>query len=46
MRYITFGGVGFEKAMSSVLKVPRQCPLVLVVRVKHMIGIQNLNLWR
>jgi hypothetical protein len=35
------------KNLSSVLKVPRQRPLVLPVRVKHLTGI-NLNLisWR
>jgi hypothetical protein len=29
--------------MSSISKVPRQCPLVLLAGVKHLIGI-NLDL--
>jgi hypothetical protein len=32
-------GVGVKKTISSVLKVPRQCPLVLLVGVKHMLRI-------
>jgi hypothetical protein len=28
-----------EKNLSSVLKVPKQCPLVLPVSVKHLTGI-------
>jgi hypothetical protein len=30
---------GKEKNLSSVLKVPRQCPFVLAVRVNHLTGI-------
>jgi hypothetical protein len=28
-----------EKNLSTVLKVPRQCPLVLPLEVKHLTGI-------
>jgi hypothetical protein len=28
-----------QETMSPVFKVPRQCPLVLLVEVMHMIGI-------
>jgi hypothetical protein len=28
-----------QEIISPVLKVPRQCPLVLLVEVMHMIGI-------
>jgi hypothetical protein len=31
-----------EKNLSSVLKVPRHCPLVLPVRVKHLTGITEV----
>jgi hypothetical protein len=30
---------GGEEVICSVLKVPRQCPLVLLVEVMHIIGI-------
>jgi hypothetical protein len=33
-----FGG-GAEKTIYSIQKVPRHCPLVLLIGVKHMIGI-------
>jgi hypothetical protein len=32
-------GGGVQKSLSSVQKVPRQCQLVLLLGVKHMIGI-------
>jgi hypothetical protein len=28
-----------EKNLTSVLKVPRQCPLILPVGIKHLTGI-------
>jgi hypothetical protein len=36
--YIWGGG---EETISSVLKVPRQCPLVLLVDLMHMKGIDS-----
>jgi hypothetical protein len=39
--YIWGGG----ETISPVLKVPRQCPLVLLIEVNHMIGI-NFLIWR
>jgi hypothetical protein len=33
---------GREKDLSSVLKVPRQCPFVLPVGVKHLTGIRKV----
>jgi hypothetical protein len=41
VRDTTMGG-GIKKNLSWGLKVPRQCPLVLLVGVKHLIRI-NLN---
>jgi hypothetical protein len=38
VRDTTFEGEG-QETISPVLKVPRQCPLVLLVEVIHMIGI-------
>jgi hypothetical protein len=35
----TLGGGEVKKNLTWVLKVPRQCPLVLPVGVKHFIGI-------
>jgi hypothetical protein len=35
-RHYIWGG---EESIFPVLKVPRQCPLVLLVEVRHMIGI-------
>jgi hypothetical protein len=41
---IARGGVNMK--LPSVLKVPRQCPLVLLVRAKHSIKIDfDLILW-
>jgi hypothetical protein len=38
--YIGLGGGGGEQEnISPVLKVPRQCPLALLIEVMHMIGI-------
>jgi hypothetical protein len=37
MRDTTFEGG--QETISAVLKVPRQCSLVLLVQVTHMIGI-------
>jgi hypothetical protein len=34
--------LGGEEIISPVLKVPRECPLVLLVEIMHMIGINNL----
>jgi hypothetical protein len=34
---------GKEKNLSSVLKVPRFCPFVLSVRVKHLTGIVEVK---
>jgi hypothetical protein len=39
VRSNTVGGVESKKNLSSVLKVPRQCPLVLPMEVKHLIRI-------
>jgi hypothetical protein len=39
MRDNTFGGVGEQETTSPVLKVPWQCPLVLLVELMHMMGI-------
>jgi hypothetical protein len=36
MRGTTFGG--WQETISPVLKVPRQCPLVLLLDVMNMIG--------
>jgi hypothetical protein len=36
VRETTFGG---KKILFPISKVPRQCPLVLLVEVLHMIGI-------
>jgi hypothetical protein len=38
MRDTTFG-VGEYENIFPILKVPRQCPLVLLVEATHMIGI-------
>jgi hypothetical protein len=35
---------GGEETVSPVLKVPRQCPLLLLVEVMHMIGINSMTL--
>jgi hypothetical protein len=42
IRYIWGGGDGVRKkeTIFPVLKVPRQCPLVLLVEAAHMIGIR------
>jgi hypothetical protein len=42
VRDTTFEGWGVRKKESifPVLKVPRQCPLVLLVEAAHMIGIR------
>jgi hypothetical protein len=34
-------GVGVEKTISAILKVPRQCPLVLLVGVNLIITINS-----
>jgi hypothetical protein len=36
------GGGGEQETVSPVLKVPRQCPLLLLVEVLRMIGIKFL----
>jgi hypothetical protein len=36
------GGGGAQETLCPVLKVPRQCPLVLLLEVPHMIGINLL----
>jgi hypothetical protein len=44
----TLGGQegGVKKNLSSVLKVPRQCPFVLLLSVKRFIVIHlNVNFW-
>jgi hypothetical protein len=38
VRDTRFGGVGGQETISPLLKVPRQCPLVLLAEVMHMIG--------
>jgi hypothetical protein len=40
VRDTIFGGSKKERIYMSVLKVPRQCPLVLLVEAAHMIGIR------
>jgi hypothetical protein len=40
LRDTTFRGMA-KKTIYSDLKVPRQCPLVLLLGVKHMIGINS-----
>jgi hypothetical protein len=45
-RYYTWGGGGGIRKKESIfsgLKVPRQCPLVLLVEAVHIIGIRFLN---
>jgi hypothetical protein len=37
LRYIKFGGG--EETIFPILKVPRQCSLILMVKVMHMIRI-------
>jgi hypothetical protein len=45
-RVTTFwGGVRKKENIFPVLKVPRQCPLVLLVKAAHMIGIRFLLLF-
>jgi hypothetical protein len=39
VRDTTFGGGGGQETVSPVSQVPRQCPLVLLPEVMHMIGI-------
>jgi hypothetical protein len=34
------GGVRKKETIFPVLKVPRQCPLVLLVEAAHMVGIR------
>jgi hypothetical protein len=38
-RHYILGGVRKKETIFPVLKVPRQCPLVLLVETAHMIGI-------
>jgi hypothetical protein len=43
VRETTFVGRRGQETVSPVLKVPRQCPLVLLVVIMHMIGINFFN---
>jgi hypothetical protein len=42
----TLGGRGEQKTIFPVLKVPRQCPLVLLVEIMHMFGINFYDIGR
>jgi hypothetical protein len=39
-RHYILGGVREKETIFPVLKVPRQCPLVLLIETAHMIGIR------
>jgi hypothetical protein len=39
-RHYILGGIRKKETIFPVLKVPRQCPLVLLVEAAHMIGIR------
>jgi hypothetical protein len=39
-RHYIFGGVRKKESIFPVMKVPRQCPLVLPVEAAHIIGIR------
>jgi hypothetical protein len=43
MHEIPWGGGGEQETISTVLKVPKQWPLVLLVEIMHTIGIMRLE---
>jgi hypothetical protein len=43
--YIWCGGIRKKESIFTVLKVPRQCPLVLLVEAVYMIGTRFLSIF-